>query len=191
MKKIICYGDSNTYGWDPRDFFGTPYDYPWPTILAQRLHAQTINLGEPGREIPVSRNELVWLYSELTRHAPADLLIIMLGTNDLLTMYQPIGERPVTRMKALLDTLQNWEFHIPILLLIPANPRIPMDSQNSIYLNACKTLAEGYQKLAATYPNVTCIDINQWGLPLAFDGVHLTEEAHITLGQKLAELIHP
>ncbi len=185
MKKIICFGDSNTYGWDPRDFFGTPYDYPWPTILAQQLHAQTINLGEPGREIPVSRNELTWLQSELTRYTPADLLIIMLGTNDLLTMYQPIGERPVTRMKALLDTLQNWIPDLPILLLIPRNPL------HTNCRNACKTLAEGYQKLAANYPNVTCIDINQWNLPLAFDGVHLTEEAHITLGEKLAEAINP
>ena len=37
---ILCYGDSNTFGYDPRDFFGTPYDSPWPALLEKHL-------GEP------------------------------------------------------------------------------------------------------------------------------------------------
>ena len=32
--KIICLGDSNTYGYDPRGYFGGRYDHPWPELLA-------------------------------------------------------------------------------------------------------------------------------------------------------------
>ena len=33
--KVICYGDSNTYGYDPRLPLGGRYDHPWPELLAE------------------------------------------------------------------------------------------------------------------------------------------------------------
>ena len=74
---IICFGDSNTYGYDPRGYFGGRYgaDSRWVDILAAKTGWTISNLGQNGREIPST--------------APAfpddtDLLIVMLGTNDLL-----------------------------------------------------------------------------------------------------------
>ena len=78
--KVICYGDSNTYGYDPRDPRGSRYEMPWPEILAEKTHWQVINQGENGREIPKTA---------VTFPADTDLLMVMLGTNDLLQFWSP------------------------------------------------------------------------------------------------------
>ena len=67
---VVCYGDSNTWGYDPRGYFGGRYDEPWPSLLPWKIQ----NLGENGREIPAFPGT----FPENT-----DLLIVMLGTNDL------------------------------------------------------------------------------------------------------------
>ena len=58
--KLICFGDSNTWGYDPRGYFGGRYDHPWPDILAGKLHCTVINQGENGREIPT---EAVFIFT--------------------------------------------------------------------------------------------------------------------------------
>ena len=73
---VICFGDSNTYGYDPRSYLGGRYDADsrWVDILAEETGWTVCNLGENGREIPASPDF----------PADTDLLIVMLGTNDLL-----------------------------------------------------------------------------------------------------------
>jgi len=74
---VICFGDSNTYGYDPRGYFGGRYDADcrWVDILAAETGWTVSNLGQNGREIPSSAPAFP---------AGTDLLIVMLGTNDLL-----------------------------------------------------------------------------------------------------------
>ena len=80
--KVLCFGDSNTYGFDPRSFFGERYDSKnrWTDLLAYKTGWEIINAGLCGRSVPhdISAARLVQQY------APVDILIIMLGTNDLL-----------------------------------------------------------------------------------------------------------
>ena len=75
--KVICFGDSNTYGYDPRGYFGGRYDADsrWVDILAAETGWTVCNMGQNGREIP---------FSAPSFPADSDLLIVMLGTNDLL-----------------------------------------------------------------------------------------------------------
>ena len=76
--RILCFGDSNTYGYDPRDFFGGRYDACWVDLLAKRSGWDIINAGSNGREIPANPCPL-----------PAhDIFLVMLGTNDLLQEIQ-------------------------------------------------------------------------------------------------------
>ena len=79
--KILCFGDSNTYGYDPRFFFGSQYpaQHRWVDLLAQKLGCKVVNAGENGREIPGREGELQRFDSILTNQMPVDLLIIMLG----------------------------------------------------------------------------------------------------------------
>ena len=50
--KLWCFGDSNTYGYDPCGFFGGRYAAPWPALLAEKTGCQVINDGKNGRMIP-------------------------------------------------------------------------------------------------------------------------------------------
>ena len=80
--KVICFGDSNTYGYDPRPLDGGRYDAScrWVDILQARTGWTVCNLGQNGREIP----------DEAPAFPPdTDLLIVMLGSNDLLQGGQP------------------------------------------------------------------------------------------------------
>ena len=84
--KILCFGDSNTYGYDPRSYFGGQYptEYRWVNILARKLNCEAVNAGENGREIPIREGDLLRFDLMLTNQKPLDLLIIMLGDNDLI-----------------------------------------------------------------------------------------------------------
>ena len=74
---IICFGDSNTYGYDPRGYFGGRYevDSRWVDILAAETGWTVYNMGQNGREIPTALPSIP---------SDTDLLILLLGTNDLL-----------------------------------------------------------------------------------------------------------
>ena len=50
--RILCFGDSNTYGYDPRSYFGEPYSEPWPEVFSKKSGYQVFNAGQNGREIP-------------------------------------------------------------------------------------------------------------------------------------------
>ena len=92
--KVVCYGDSNTFGYDPRGYFCGQYDHPWPELLASKTGWNVINEGLNGREIPKAR---------VSFPVDTDLLIIMLGTNDLLQFWTP--EASCEKMKLFLESL--------------------------------------------------------------------------------------
>lgn len=66
--KDICFGDSNTYGYDPRSWLGGRYDADicWVNILAAKTGWTIRNMGENGREINCGG------YDVPNRHRPAN-----------------------------------------------------------------------------------------------------------------------
>ena len=75
--RILCFGDSNTYGYDPRGFFGDRYgaEDRWVDLLAKQTGHECINAGANGREIP--RNP--YALRLLREQAPMDLFLVMLA----------------------------------------------------------------------------------------------------------------
>lgn len=72
--KVICCGDSNTYGYDPRSYIGGRYSVEsrWVDLLREKTGWQIENQGENGRMIP---------RFPLTVPEDTGLLVVMLGTN--------------------------------------------------------------------------------------------------------------
>ena len=103
--RMLCYGDSNTYGYDPRGFFGDRYpkESRWVDILVQRTGWQIQNEGQNGREIP-SRPFQYQRAGELLSPSAPDIFAIMLGTNDLLR--GDSAEASCFRMEAFLRYIQ-------------------------------------------------------------------------------------
>lgn len=90
-KKIVCFGDSNTYGYDPSTGGRFDENTRWPKVL-QKLLGDGYEIFEEGQNGRTIANEDPWeggtkcgmdyVLPMLETKRP-DLLIIMLGSNDL------------------------------------------------------------------------------------------------------------
>ena len=169
--KIICFGDSNTYGYDPRGYFGGQYDHPWPEILAEKTGWNVINDGMNGREIPKSPVSLP---------TDTDLLIIMLGTNDLLQFCSP--KAVYGKMGRFLKSLSFDREKI--LLIAPPPMAFGQWVLDQKLIDGSSALAKHYRFLAEGL-GIRFADAGEWNIPLAYDGVHMTEEGHRTFADGL------
>ena len=52
--RLVCFGDSNTRGYDPRSYLGSLYDREnrWVDILGDSTGCDVLNWGDNGREVP-------------------------------------------------------------------------------------------------------------------------------------------
>ena len=100
--RILCFGDSNTYGYDPCSFLGGRYsaEHRWVDILARISGWEVLNAGENGREIPKRKGELR-RFNQMFQEYQPDLLVVILGGNDLLQGASP-GEASA-HMEAFLQ----------------------------------------------------------------------------------------
>ena len=186
--KVLCYGDSNTYGYDPRGPIPGRYDadHRWCDLLAKNTGWTVINEGENGRKVP----EPHWGYPVIRRalsdHAPVDAVCIMLGTNDILLTYRTDVTPIVKRMDALLDFLQNGWPGIQLILITPPPLDIPDFPESEEKLTA---LILAYEQLAKDR-DISFINNQSWNIPLAYDGAHLTEEGNLIFAKYLERELH-
>lgn len=95
-KSILCYGDSNTFGHRPMDGQRYPYGVRWTSLLAENLGKdfQVMEAGLNSRttviddEVEKYRNGLKYIDVVVEMNWPLDLVILMLGTNDMKVRYQ-------------------------------------------------------------------------------------------------------
>ena len=172
---VICFGDSNTYGYDPRGYFGGRYDADsrWVDILAMETEWTISNMGQNGREIPSAAPAFP---------ADTDLLIVMLGTNDLLQ-----GCSPTQAAKRLARFLSGVSLDRSKVLLIAPPPMTlgewapnqQLIDDSHTFAKCCQTLAE---QLGIRFANA-----RNWDISLAYDGVHFTEQGHKAFAAGLLE----
>ncbi|MBQ9421614.1 MAG: hypothetical protein IJU30_07675 [Lachnospiraceae bacterium] len=210
-RKILCYGDSNTYGYDPRCFLGDRYpeERIWTTLLERSLNGrlsqavpsdasanagcpriEVINRGTNGRKIPTGGWGYRYVESILEGLTAEDWLVIMLGSNDILMTDDPEAEGPVEKMDALLKWLSERENCPRILLIAPAYPDpdgLGGGSRAVRYVAASIKMNQGYRRLAERY-GIAFSDAASWGIETAFDGVHYTEEGHAVFARHMEEL---
>lgn len=175
--KVICYGDSNTYGYDPRGYFGGRYDADnrWVDILSARTGWTVANLGQNGREIPAAAPEFP---------ADTDLLIVMLGTNDLLQGCSP--EEAAKRLERFLSgiTLDRRKLMLiapPPMALGEWVPELRLVQDSQTFARCCEALAGRL--------GIPFADAGKWDIPLSHDGVHFTEQGHRSFAEGLLEVL--
>ncbi len=89
-RRIVCFGDSNTWGYDARTMSRFPEGIRWTSLLAEQLgdEFQVVEEGLSGRTAVMDDplfeglNAFKYIHPCLMSHAPLELVIIMLGTND-------------------------------------------------------------------------------------------------------------
>ncbi len=191
--KIICYGDSNTYG--ACGFSGGRHsaDQRWTGILQNTGLYHVVNLGENGREIPADKWDLKELTDVLYREAPFDLLMIMLGTNDLLTMYRSGSAKVAVRMEQFLTELLHIHPAVctpdQILLIAPPSTALGTMSPSSANLDAaCLELGDYYRSIADEL-HLHFANASLWPAALGPDGVHMTKEGHRIFAEEMKKVL--
>lgn len=170
---IICYGDSNTYGFNPQD--GGRYELSWVDLL--RIHYKSdfvVNAGLNGR-LAEPRQFLFDVI--LHQYAPIDVLIIMLGTNNVDHLEST--EHIIVSLHVMLRQALPLVKHI--LLLAP--PYLQNDEiryERSIELN------ERLKHLADSF-HIDFLDVQEVISSMAEDGIHLTLSSHKELGEAIIQ----
>ena len=179
--KIICFGDSNTYGYDPRSYFGGRYsaDSRWVDILADKTAWNIVNMGQNGLAIPEAE-----FYYQLFSKPDIDLLIIMLGSNDLL---QGLCAKAVSaRMGRFLASLAIEKEKILLVSPPPFNSGLWVQDEKALESSAC--LAGYYQELSQKL-GIGYADAGKWNIALCHDGVHFTEKGHKNFAENILKHI--
>ncbi len=187
MKRILCYGDSNTYGYDPHSYLGGRYpeDVRW-TGLLKRAGWDVVNEGQNGREIPTRGWEIQAAVRIVERAAPLKVVTVMLGSNDLLQNPVFRAENVTERMERFLRNIVSKKSDTRILLIAPP----PMRPGEWVYedrlLTESARLSVCYRQLASTL-GVDFADAGVWNVEAAFDGVHFSEAGHTAFAEGLRE----
>jgi lysophospholipase L1-like esterase len=199
---IVCYGDSNTHGAHPVTSGRWPRDVRWPGVLAADMAdlAVVVEEGLNGRttlwDDPFldGRNGQPYLLPCLRSHAPVDLVVIMLGTNDLKTVFgreaHEIALGAGTLVDMALGSRTGPDGAAPGVLLV-SPPRLGERTDRSELwgLGEARRKAEELPRLfrtAAELKGVPFLDAAALVGADPADGVHLGAEAHAILGHAIA-----
>ncbi len=216
MKTILCYGDSNTWAFVPKKFdLATlyieryPRDIRWTGklqkllgenyyVIEEGLNGRTTNLNSP---IPPDRNGKNYLLPCLYSHAPLDLVILMLGGNDLKNYYYRSPEDIAKGLEELVQIIQSSKYgpnmqSVPKILLI-GYPELTSEHYGKMMddsdlfkggIAKSKQLPLYFSKVAKQYgcyyfdaaPHIYLSEI---------DGLHLDEEGHEIFAQLMAQKV--
>lgn len=206
-KRILCYGDSNTFGFDP--VTGERYEpqIRWTGRLQQLLGEDycVVEEGCNGRTAYFTDPEEEWkngmycLKPCLNSQKPLDAVIMMLGTNDLKTIFHASVKEVADGVGQLVDVIRSFTvekqgFEPVIVLVSPPliGPRIADSSfQGSFDSSAAVRSGEfsKYYRAVAQDKNCIFFDAAEFVGPSEADSLHLMPEAHRILAEQFAEII--
>ena len=196
MKNILCYGDSNTWGCNPGVLTRHPADVRWTGVVQKLLGSEynIIENGINGRSTvwddPANqcRNGLSGLGYALYSAKPLDLVVLMLGTNDLnytdaegyYLGIKMLAQRILKANASFPGTSEVFPDKTRLLLVSPILVTENMPS----YPESCK-FAE-YTEKVANELGVPWLNAAEYAQPSPLDGCHMDEENHQQLGIALA-----
>ncbi len=209
MYRILCYGDSNTWGYMPGSGERFAPDVRW-TGVAQRLLGEDYTLLEEGMngrttvyDIPVSpgRNGSAYLLPCLVTHKPLDLAVLMLGTNDLRftdAYGASLGARMLVRQMRLYSHIEAespifaGEPRILLVSPIQANPAVYCRPEDAAalwdYPKKSEGFAKAYEAVAKEF-GLDFLDAARYAQASEIDGIHMDAKNHRALGEAMAHKI--
>jgi lysophospholipase L1-like esterase len=202
-RTIVCYGDSNTHGAPPDGGERFPRDVRWPGILAaelgpgfhvieEGLNGRTTRYDDPDADgLDGSR----YLVPCLRSHEPVDLLVLMLGTNDLKVGLAPTAPTVARNVGLLLDlarsSLAGPSGTPPQVLLVAPPPLTGPTPLQTLWAYTDDAVAlsrelAGWLRLLTGSDGVGFLDAGEAAVGALPDGVHLDVAGHRALGRAVA-----
>jgi lysophospholipase L1-like esterase len=203
--KILCYGDSNTWG-DPPDsrFNRYPSDIRWTGLLQKELgeDIEVIEEGLCGRTTVLDdpkeegRNGKTYLTPCLLSHNPIDIVLLMLGTNDLKDRFnfsaKQIAENTEELVEIIIEksvTKSNMQPKIYLISPIHVNEHAQTPVVGAIGAEEKSKQFANYYKEVAARQGCEFIDMAQYAKPSNIDGCHLEPEGHAAIARALIDRI--
>lgn len=203
MYTILCYGDSNTWGWIPGKGERYHFEKRWTGVIKEKLgdNYRIIEEGLNGRTtllddpIEFHRNGLTYLVPCLESHKPIDVVILSLGANDLKARFSVTAFDIALSIGILIDTIHKSESGVnsdaPKVLLLAPPPLGHLTAFFEIFkggIEKSKKLSDYYKSIAEERGSYF-LDLGSIVKTSDLDGVHLSEESHRIVGEKVAEMI--
>lgn len=209
MKRVLCMGDSNTWGFSPVD--GHRMDGRWTRNLSsEELPLEIIEEGLNSRNAICKDNHMPekcgfdMFKMMLMSHKPLDAVVLMLGTNDLKACYSSTAKSIAYGLREYIRTWMNptlYEgFKQPKLLVIApielheTLPDLegPGGNFDQRSLEQSKLLADEIKTVCDAYP-VEFLDASKVAKASTIDGLHMDEDNHALLAkavqEKLSEML--
>ena len=200
-KVVVCFGDSNTWGAKPDGSGRFAPDVRWTGVLQRELGAdyKVIEEGLNGRTtniddtIEEDRNGRRHLPSLLESHRPFDLIVIMLGTNDLKTRNNR-NAADIAQSAAKLADLARRSMCGPdggapkVLLMAPPATVEAGHGLDALFVGSLEKSKQFPQQYAfwADAIGAEFLDAGSVIVSSPIDGIHFDPEAHETLGRAVA-----
>lgn len=205
-KTVLCYGDSLTWGFNPVGPSRHAYEDRWPSVLQKELGdgVRIIPDGLNGRTTAfddhlsaADRNGAKTLATALLTHAPLDLVIILLGVNDIKPW---IHGSPFTAKYGMLRLVEivrgtDYGFGWTAPKILIASPPAVSRTDHPEFKEFFAGGDEGSQHLARLYAELAemtgCgfFDAGKVAKTTPLDGVHLDAENTRAIGRGIAPVV--
>jgi len=203
MTVIVAFGDSNTWGYDPKSATRFEPDVRWTGVMQRELGPghRVVEEGLNGRTtvfddpIEPDRRGADYLPPCLRSHAPLDCLIIALGCNDMKTRFSATPGDIANGAERLVRIARAEALGpggaAPAILLVAPPPIAELTELAEMFEGAREkslVLARRYRDVAERQ-RVGFVDAGQFIACSNLDGIHFEAEAHAILGRAMAEAV--
>lgn len=203
MKKVLCFGDSNTYGYNPDNGSRYSKNVRWTGVLQNLLKKEDVQIVEEGLVGRTTvfedsnrpgRKGIDYLVPLLERHKPIDALVLMLGTNDCKAIYHASALVIGQGMERLIKDAKRYQPDLRILLVSPIHlgdavwkgEYDPEFNRESVQVS--RELKEIYQGIAREY-DCDFLAASDVATPSVVDLEHLNEQGHLSLAKAIYEIL--
>ena len=200
MKTILCYGDSNTWGWDPATTGRYPAETRWTGVLAEALgegwsvipeglNGRTSVLDDPIEDFKNGRSQLVPC---LESHKPIDLAILMLGTNDLKPRFAFGAFDIAEAVGSLVDIIKASACGIdaaaPRILVLAPSPILEVPPYTEMFRGGREKSLQLKREFGrmSSERGVPALFVQDYAASSPIDGIHLSPDGHRAIGLAVA-----
>ena len=198
MKKILCFGDSNTYGFVPQSGLRYDINTRWTGIL-QTLCNNEFEITEAGCnnrtafiDNPAGINQTGYkILPEYLKTNFFDIIILAIGINDLQRFFNPTLNEFEQGMEKLIQITKNLSPKSKIILICPSKLNLAGINNGIFSYQFDKISVEKSGKLSPIYKSLAekykChfIDLNNIVDVSPLDGLHFSAESHKKIAENL------
>lgn len=199
---VLCFGDSNTWGYDPeRGGARFPVEVRWPGRLARALSEEAtvveegLNSRTTVHDDPMQpgRNGLAYLVPCLDTHAPVEVVVLMLGTNDLKARFAAGSHDIALGNARLLDAIATSaagpDGGAPRMLLVAPPPLGRLSEFAEMFAGGEATSRRIAPRVEALARERGCAFLNagDYVSTSDLDGIHLDAVGHAALAEAVGE----